>query len=118
MNLTGRPPYQKGQLKKKRRKGPTAPQKERREIIRTFGCILRHLGVPHACSGTVTIHHCGTGGGGRKDEDKIVPICEGAHTGYFGIDGRGEYSKRTWQENHVTEEVMLAAVDKLLRRYG
>ncbi len=106
MNLCGRPPYQKGSAKKKS-KNPTAAQRARWEVLRAFGCILTHLGVAHACGSRVTIQHCFTGGGGRKDHDKVVPLCEDYHTGPDGIDGRQRYSKRTWQETFATEERML-----------
>lgn len=118
MNLTGRPPYQKGSAKKKSKK-PTAEQiRYREEKVRPLGCILNHMGIAHDCYGRTTIHHCGTGGGSRKDHDQVVPLCENMHTGPHGIDGRRSFSKRGWQEAFATEEAMLEAVNQLLNSTG
>lgn len=109
MNLTGRPPYQKGSSKK-RSKAALAAQKRRWEKLRSYGCILTHMGIAHRCEGRITIHHCGTGAGGRKDHDKVAPLCLNMHTGPDGIDGRKNYSKKSWQNTFCTEEEMLIAV--------
>lgn len=109
MNLTGQAPHQKGKLKK-RSKAALASHKRRWELIRALGCILTHMGVNHRCAGRITIHHCGTGGGGRKDHDRVVPLCLNMHTGADGIDGRQNFSKRTWQEAFATEDEMLIAL--------
>lgn len=110
MNLTGRPPYQKGTAKKKRNV-PTEAQRKRWQKLVSLGCILSRLGITHECRGRVTIHHCHTGGGGRKDHDLVVPLCANMHTGPGGIDGRQEFSKRSWQEKYCTEDAMLAEVE-------
>lgn len=112
MNLTGRPPYQKGSAKKKHN-NPSTAQRKRWERLRALGCILTHMGITHQCYGRTTIHHCGTGGGSHKDHDKVVPLCEYMHTGPNGIDGRQSFSKRGWQEAYASEEAMLAAVAAL-----
>lgn len=115
MNLCKRPPYQKGSAKKKSREA-TPAQRRRWEVLRGFGCILTHMGIAHHCAGRTTIHHCGTGGGGRKDHDKVVPLCEYMHTGPDGIDrkgGKNGYSKKTWQQTFSTEAEMLEATATL-----
>lgn len=114
MNLTGRAPYQKGTAKKKSR-WPTAAQVRYRETVRALGCILKHLRIAHPCRGRITAHHTGTGGGGRKDHDKIVPLCASMHTGPDGIDGRKNFSKASWQRHYATEKRMLAKVAQLMR---
>lgn len=114
MSLCGRPPYQKGSAKKKSNE-PTAAQIRYREEVRELGCILGHLGIAHQCHYRITIHHTGTGGGGRKDHDKVVPICVTMHIGPDGIDGRQNYSKIDWQEKFCTEEAMLLKVDELIK---
>lgn len=110
MNLTGRPPYQKGTAKRRSNK-PTAQQIKRWGQIINMGCILNFMGIFHDCRGRTTIHHCGTGGGGRKDHDKVVPLCANMHTGADGIDGKKNISKRGWQAKYCTEEEMLEAVE-------
>lgn len=109
MSLCGRAPYQKGAAKKKRNV-PTAAQRKRWDTIVRMGCILTFMGLFHECRGRITIHHCGTGGGGRKDHDKVVPLCLAMHTGPDGIDGR-KISKREWQAKYANEAAMLAAVE-------
>lgn len=111
MNLTGRPPYQKGTAKKKSNVATAAQRKRWDHLVRRMGCILTRMGIFHECGGRITIHHCGTGGGGRKDHDKVVPLCANMHTGPGGIDGRQRLSKRAWQEAYCTEEAMLAVVE-------
>lgn len=112
MNLTGRPCYQKGTAKKKS-KNPTAAQRARWEKLRELGCILVHMGIPHICAGRITIHHCGTGGGGRKNHDEVAPLCQYQHTGKYGIDGRQAISKIDWQKKFCTEDQMLEAVAEI-----
>lgn len=36
----------------------------------------------------LSIHHCGTGGGGRKNHDYVIPLCHYHHQGAMGIDRR------------------------------
>lgn len=113
MSLCGRPPYQKGSSKKKS-KDPTAEQRAQWEVIRELGCILRPMGVRHVCQGRITIHHLFTGAGGRKNHDLVAPLCVEMHTGYNGIDGRRNYSKKKWQEKFATEQQMFDKVNELL----
>jgi hypothetical protein len=110
MNLTGRPPYQKGTAKKKRNVR-TEAQKKRWDSLVHIGCILNRMNVPHECRGRITIHHLFTGAGGRKNHDLVAPLCANMHIGSGGIDGRQKLSKRAWQETYCTEAAILAAVE-------
>lgn len=108
MNLTGRPVYQKGQKRASGARPPTAAEKRHWDAVLKLGCI-----IGGECSGRVTIHHCGTGGGGRKDHKKVIPLCWGHHLGADGIDGK-RMSKREWQERHGTEAELIARVERLV----
>ncbi len=63
-------------------KPPTENQKRLWFKLRELGCIV--------CSSQVntTIHHCGTGAGGRKNHDYVIPLCHRHHLGEMGIDRR------------------------------
>lgn len=95
-------------------KAPTASQRRHWEVIRELGCILRPMGIKHNCSYHATIHHLFCGAGGRKNHDLVVPLCRSAHIGPNGIDGRCNYSKKTWQAKFTTEQAMLDKVNALL----
>lgn len=100
MNLTKRPPYQKGQKASKHR---TASQTERWNRIRALGCII--------CGQPAAIHHCGTGSGGRKDHSKVLPLC---HTHHQGLDGIHTLGRKLWQERYGTEEELIERVNNLI----
>lgn len=109
MNLTGRPVYIKG----KKRFGnnqPTPLDRRYWNAVATCGCIVAGL-IP--CEGCITIHHCGTGAGGRKDHRKVIPLCWGHHLGPHGIDGK-RISKRAWQEKYGSEEKLLKRLERWL----
>lgn len=86
-------------------KQPTKAQREQWERIRALGCIV--------CGGMASIHHCFTGAGGRKDHDKVLPLCWNCHqnpkTGIHGGLGR-----RKWQEIHGSETELMDKVNNLL----
>jgi len=105
VNLTGRPPYQKG-AKTKKNNAPTKAQRERWSRIIKLGCIVE--GCPHKPS----IHHALTGAGGRKNHDKVLPLCYDHHQGDKGIH---TLSRRVWEPIYGSEESLLARVDELLR---
>lgn len=65
------------------------------------------------CSGRITVHHCFTGGGGRKDHDKTIPLCHSHHLGPEGIDGK-RMSKRAWQEKYGSEASLMVKTQDLL----
>lgn len=111
MNLCNRPVYQKGAKHKSRGKSrlPTREERQRWGKMAALGCIVAECN----CSGRITIHHCGTGGGGRKDHGKVIPLCEFHHQGAEGIDGK-RMSKREWQEKYGTEADLMAEVERLL----
>lgn len=91
-------------------KPPTAAQKRRWSAIVELGCIV---GPSVGCKGRITVHHCFTGGGGRKDHDKTIPLCWGHHLGQFGIDGK-RISKRRWQDIFGTEQELLDKTNNLV----
>jgi hypothetical protein len=92
-------------------KAPTAEQKRRWNKIAQLPCLV--------CGAwPVTLHHLYTGGGGRKNHDKIAPLCYFHHIGAEGIDGRQKYSKKTWQQKYMTEAEMEAMVHVLLLEDG
>lgn len=113
MNLTGRPPYQKTQRKRSnKRNTPTTRDRLYWRYVAEAGCVAAGL-TP--CGGRITIHHCGTGAGGRKDHAKVVGLCWQHHLGAEGIDGK-KMSKRQWQEKYGTETLLLRKLERMLRK--
>lgn len=92
---------------------PTAAHRRRWSAIVDFGCIVTVIGLTHACSYRRTIHHCFTGGGGRKEHDKTICLCWNMHLGEEGIDG-GRLSKRQWQTKYASETELLEKTEELL----
>lgn len=89
MNLTGRPVYVKGQKRKARSRSPNATELNHWTKVRSLGCQARGCGRANP-----EIHHCGTGGGGRKDHMKVIGLCELHHRGEQGIH---TLSRRVWE---------------------
>ncbi len=88
-------------------KAPTAEQKRRWSRIAALGCMI--------CLAPAEIHHCFTGGGGRKNHDAVIPLCPEHHRGRDGIDGRHYgMSKKKWQSIHGSEQSFLERVAELL----
>ena len=83
-------------------KQPTADQKRLWNALSELGCIV---GPSAMCLGHTTIHHCGTGAGGRKNHDYVIPLCVNHHTGPEGIDG-GVMSKKQWQLKYWPEHFL------------
>lgn len=113
MNLCNRPVYQKGAKHKSRGKArqPTAAERRHWERVAALGCIVG----PDNCSGRTTIHHCGTGAGGRKDHKKVLPLCVHHHLGDEGINSQtGKMSRREWEERFGSEEELLKKLSMLL----
>lgn len=81
-------------------------------MIAELGCIV---GPSTHCAGRTTIHHCGTGAGGRKDHDKVIGLCWGHHLGPEGIDGQ-RMSKRAWQAKYGQETALLEKTNGLLNK--
>jgi len=61
----------------------------------------------------VTVHHCMTGIGRRKDHLKTISLCWMHHLGPEGIDGK-QMGKRVWEAKYGSEKVLLEKVNKLL----
>lgn len=109
MNLTGRSVYIKGGRSKGKNTATTLIRRYWKAVA-AIGCIVTGS-TP--CEGRITIHHCGTGGGGRKDHRKVLPLCWGHHLGPEGIDGK-RMSKRDWQDKYGTELVLLKRLERLI----
>jgi hypothetical protein len=89
----------------KKNKPPTAEQRKRWNEIVKLGCAVKNW---ECTPRVITIHHCGTEAGGRKDHDKVIGLCFNHHLSKeYGIDGRGKYSKKTWQEHYGSEQHFL-----------
>lgn len=90
-------------------KAPTKKQKARWDKIRELGCIVNTpLGV---CGAPAAIHHAFTGGGGRRDHDKVLPLCYEHHQGSQGIH---TISRPVWQLAYDTEESLLTKMEEML----
>lgn len=109
MNLTNRPVYQKGVKKSSRSKPPTAAQRKRWGRLCALGCIV------DLCTRPPNIHHCETGAGGRKDHDKVLPLCHHHHQGTEGIH---TLSRFIWEPLYGTEQELMLKADRLLAFTG
>jgi len=105
MRINPLPVYQKQANNARKHNQPTAKQRKRWEEIRAMGCLVCGEANPQ-------IHHCFTGGGGRKDHDKVIPLCEYHHVGAMGIHFMGRTS---WQEGFGTEQIHLDKVMNWLK---
>lgn len=114
MNLTNQPVYQKGKKLKSGREPRTGTKagKLRMARVALLPCAVREHG---GCGGRITVQHCGTGAGGRKDDMKTIPLCWEHHLGKEGIDGK-RISKREWQEKYGTEAELLEKTNQLLKQ--
>lgn len=106
MNLTGRPVHVKGQSRKPRCRRPTAADRAHWEAVRALGCMAGGCGRADP-----EVHHCGTGGGGRKDHSRVIGLCELHHRGRLGIH---TLSRRVWEPLYGREADHLARVARLL----
>lgn len=89
------------------RKAVTAEQKKRWARLRELGCIVGTCDNPNAA-----IHHCETGMGGRKDHDKVIPLCHYHHQGEEGLHTLG---RRVWQGIYGTEQQLMEIAEQTLR---
>jgi hypothetical protein len=114
MNINKRPVYQKG-LPRKRRlsRRPNAEEKRHMARVASLPCIVGPCGCNYR-GRVVTLHHCGTRRGGRKDHMKVIPLCWEHHLGRLGIDGK-RISFAEWQRQFGTEEKLLKRVNALLK---
>ena len=104
MNLTHQSVYQKSTASEGKR--PTKVQLVRWRLIRELGCIV--AGCNHK---RPAIHHCKTGGGGRKDHDKVLPIC---YTHHQGIEGLHTLGRPVWEAKYGTEQELMQKTKLLL----
>lgn len=93
-------------------KPPTKTQRERWSKITQLGCYAgRLMGLAASrmapCRNMPSIHHAETGMGGRKDHDKIIPLCHFHHQGEQGIH---TLSRRIWQPIYGYERDMLEQI--------
>lgn len=96
-------------------KVPTASERRRWSAIVALGCIVGLLSGKHGCKGHPTVHHCGTGAGGRKKHWFTICLCWGHHQGEEGIDGKQNFTKRNWQDNYGTETFLFDKTERLLK---
>jgi hypothetical protein len=75
---------------------PTKAQLERWQLLALDGCVL--------CGAPANIHHCHTGAGGRKDHDKVLPLCHYHHQGDEGIHTIG---RKAWEAKYGTEQKLM-----------
>lgn len=82
------------------------------QAMKEIGCAVRtcrsHVGLAR--------HHCGTGAGGRKDEDFVIPLCYYHHQGAEGIDRKqGKcLTKKSWQSRYGTERELWDEICQLI----
>lgn len=63
------------------------------------------------CGSAPEIHHCHTGGGGRKDHDKVIGLCWMHHRGPQGIHFMG---RKKWQPIYGAEQELLDKLESML----
>lgn len=85
----------------------TAPNiEESRHMARIaqMGCVI--------CAITpVSVHHAETGGGGRRNHMKVLPLCYNHHQGREGIHTIG---RKLWRHRYGTEIDLLEKVKNAL----
>lgn len=79
-------------------KQPTKEEREYWAKLADLGCIV------NGCRRRASIHHCGTGAGGRKNHSKVIPLCHKHHQGDEGIHTIG---RKLWQIIYGTEEYLM-----------
>jgi hypothetical protein len=108
MNLCNRPVYVKSEKSDKK---PTAAEKRHMDKVVKLPCIVGPDECNYAPYYRSTLHHCGTGAGGRKNHKKVLPLCCRHHTGDLGINGG--LSRREWEVRYGTEEQLLKKLETL-----
>lgn len=73
------------------------------EQIRNFGCVV--------CESPASIHHIETGMGGRKNHDRVIPLCYCHHQGEDGIHTIG---RKKWQAKYGTEQELFEKITTYL----
>jgi len=82
---------------------PTKAQRARWQILRDHGCIICGQSYP-------SIHHLFTGGGGRKNHDKVAALCHYHHQGEQGIH---TLSRKVFSERFMSEEKMQQKAERI-----
>lgn len=90
-------------------KAPTKSQKARWDRMANLGCAIE------GCGHAPCIHHAETGMGGRKNHDRVIPLCYDHHQGRDGIH---TLSRRTWQKKFGTEQDLMAKISGMLGEMG
>lgn len=85
-------------------KPATKKQRLRWDAISQLGCIV--CGYP-----MVEIHHCFTGGGGRRNHDDTIGLCYNHHRGKEGIHTIG---RKPWQAKYGSERELLDKINLIL----
>jgi len=79
--------------------------KKRLTQVAELGCLV--------CGGPAEIHHVRLEPGMPRDDDKVIPLCPRHHrSGGHGVAIHA--GKKTWEEQHGTEAVLLTWVDTLV----
>lgn len=80
-------------------------EKEHMARVAEMGCIV-------CSSRPVSVHHALTGGGGRKNHMKVLPLCYGHHQGKQGIHTIG---RKVWRELYGSEIDLLHRVQQAIQ---
>ncbi|MDD4892753.1 MAG: Ref family recombination enhancement nuclease [Candidatus Rickettsiella isopodorum] len=85
---------------------PTAEQERHHKKLRELGCII--------CGREASIHHCFTGGGGRKDHDKVIPLCPHHHQHGTEQEPSIHPWRKRFEELYGTEQELIDKCKRLL----
>jgi hypothetical protein len=89
-------------------KKPTVKQSEWFDKLREHGCIV--------CGRKpVSIHHCFTGGGGRKDHDNVIPLCWYHHQNGSELEPSIHPWRARFEELHGTEQELIDKCKELIK---
>jgi hypothetical protein len=117
MNLTGRPPYVKGQKPKKR----SGKDPARLAMVAELPCVICHEFKMPQTSPT-QVHHCihGRNSMGRKSPDSMtIPLCEGHHQGDFDTSKIALHrAPNDWKQAYGLDTDWLSWVEYHLGRKG
>lgn len=89
-------------------KQPTKAQREMWGRLAEYGCVVCACSMPE-------IHHALTGAGGRKNHDKVLPLCFNHHRGPQGIHTIG---RKAWARIYGTEQELLDKLSLMLQNYN
>ena len=85
---------------------PTVEQRRRWSRIQALGCII--------CGAAASIHHCGTGAGGRKNHDAVLPLCFKHHQNGTPEDPSIHPWRKRFEEKYGAENELLEKLERLL----